>query len=194
MMKRKVLLFIILLCMIISNDVYAVSRTKAKLSKCVDGDTAKLIIKGKEEKVRFLAINTPEYEKKVEEYYGKESSEYTCKKLSNAKTIELEYDPKSEERDKYGRILAWIYVDDKLLQEELVKKGYAEIKYVYDDYLYVEKLKKLEEKAKEKKLGIWNENEKNNEEIDEKEQILSFIKDILEKISKKVLEKVENML
>ena len=95
-----------------------------------------------------------------EEFFGNEASSYTCKLLKRASSIKLEYDPKSDKVDKYDRVLAWVYVDDILVQKELVSKGYAEVKYVYDDYLYSNELKELESVAKEKKLGMWGNKEK----------------------------------
>jgi len=124
--------------------------------KCVDGDTAHFKLNGEVLKTRFLAINTPESTTK-HEFYGKEVSEYVCNKLKNATKIELEYDEESEKLDKYGRTLAWIIVDGENLQMDLVKKGYAEVKYIYGDYKYVNELKKLEKEAKSQKLGMWQD-------------------------------------
>lgn len=146
---KKILLVLLLL---IPFNIYA--KEAVVLQKCIDGDTASFNINGVEKKVRFLAINAPEYTSKIE-FYGKEASDYVCNKLTNAKKIELEYDPKSDKEDKYERVLAWIYVDDKLLQEELVEQGYVNVAYVYDDYMYVNNLCNLQDKAYENKLGIW---------------------------------------
>ena len=80
--------------MIFPFNAFANEKIDVKYSSCVDGDTAKFIINNKIEKVRFLAIDTPEtkHPTKGEEPYGKEASNYTCNKLKNAKTIEIEYD------------------------------------------------------------------------------------------------------
>lgn len=192
-MKNRVLVLMFLMIAIIPTAISAKTgdKEKVKLVKCIDGDTAVFKIGKEEEKVRFLAINTPEYSKKKKEPYGEEASTYTCDKLEQAEKIELEYDPASSKRDKYGRILAWVFVDDKLLQEELVSKGYAEVKYVYDTYKYAQRLEKKELKATEKELGIWSEKEP---EIDEKTMIINYFRGILNKITKKILEKIENML
>ena len=133
-----------------------VDREEVKLHKCVDGDTAWFILNGKEIKSRFLAINTPESTNKIEPY-GKEVSKYVCDKLTKAKKIELEYDENSDKFDKYDRYLAWIIVDGENLQMDLVNKGYAEVKYIYGDYKYLDELKKLEKEAKSKKIGIWSD-------------------------------------
>ena len=140
--------------MFIPNNVLA--KEKVSLSSCVDGDTAKFILNKKEITVRFLAINTPEIGAK-EEPYGKEASEFTCKKLKNAKKIELEYDSKSDKKDKYNRYLAWVFYDDKLLEEELIKKGLAKVDYIYANYKYVDRLRKVEETAKKNKKGMYSD-------------------------------------
>lgn len=181
-MKKKIILFISIFLLLI-NNVYA--KEKVKFKKCVDGDTIKVIIDDTEYTIRMLSIDTPEINKEKIEYYGKEASDYTCKKITNAKKIELEYDSKSDEFDKYGRLLAWVFVDDKLLQEELIEKGYAKVAYLYDDYKYNDLLKEKQEIASNKNIGVWNEEakkeyiktpqENNNEKHENIEAILITI-------------------
>lgn len=132
---------------------------EVSFSKCVDGDTAKLIIKEKEETVRFLAINTPEVKSsdKEGEPYGKEASDFTCNALKNAQKIVLEYDANSDARDKYNRVLAFVFIDGNLLEQELIKNGLAKVAYIYGDYNYVDILREEEEKAKTNKVGIWSD-------------------------------------
>lgn len=153
-MKKIVLTILLLLISV--NTVYA--KETVKFSKCVDGDTFKIKIDDKVRMVRMIAIDTPESVKNNTpvEYYGKESSEYTCKRLTNAKKIQLEYDDNSDREDKYDRIIAWVFVDGVLLQEELVKKGYAKVAYLYDDYKYTTKLQEAQELASAKEIGIWD--------------------------------------
>ena len=133
-------------------------KVKVTFSKCVDGDTAKVILNDKEITVRFLAIDTPEtkHPTKGEEPFGKEASNYTCNELKKATKIELEYDGK-DKTDKYDRHLAWMFVDNYLLQDKLIKKGYAEVAYLYDDYKYTSLLQEHETIAKLEKQGKWND-------------------------------------
>lgn len=79
-------------------------------SACVDGDTARFILKKEEIKVRMLAIDTPEtkHPTKGEEPFGQEASDFTCNKLKNAIKIILEFDDNSDKKDKYDRYLAWV--------------------------------------------------------------------------------------
>ena len=127
------------------------------LVRTVDGDTAVFLVDGKEEKIRFLAIDTPETVKentKVEEY-GVEASNYTKQLLNSAKKIKLEYE-KENDYDNYDRLLAWVFVDGKLLQEKLIEKGLAKVAYIYGDYKYTDLLYETQNKAKKNKIGIWN--------------------------------------
>lgn len=132
-------------------------KSSVTLEKCVDGDTATFNIDGESVKVRFLAIDTPEsvHPYKDVEEYGKDAGEYTCKLLTEANQIEIEYEESMSTEDKYGRKLAWIWVDDELLQESLIEVGYAQVKYIYAKYTYLDKLYEAQNDAKANKVGIW---------------------------------------
>ncbi len=131
-------------------------KVSVQLAKCTDGDTAHFMIHGEDRTVRFLAVDTPEYTKEKEPY-GKEASEFTCQMLKEADTIELEYDSGSDAQDKYGRELAWIYVDGQLLQRLLVEQGLAEVAYIYGDYAYTDELYAAQEKAQAQGIGMWSD-------------------------------------
>lgn len=152
----KKILFIILLLF----PIFVNAKEEVKFSDCVDGDTIKVVINDEIKKVRLLAVDTPESVSTKEgyEYYGKESSDYTCNLITNANLIELEYDPNSDKTDKYNRVLAWVFVDNKLLQDLLVKNGYAEVAYLYGDYKYTSILESSELIAKSENIGIWKDN------------------------------------
>lgn len=124
----------------------------------IDGDTAKFILNEEIIKVRFLGIDTPETPEspRGEEPYWEEASNFTKEKLENAKIIEIEYDENAAKKDKYDRILAWVWVDGNLLQEELVSAGLAKIYMLEDNYKYVDLLKQAQINAKNNHLGIWS--------------------------------------
>ncbi len=140
-------------------------RIEVKFNRKIDGDTAEFEINNEIIKVRFLGINTPETvdKNRGEEPYGKEASAYTEEKLKNATKIELEYDSNASEKDKYGRTLAWVFVDDSLLQKELVSNGLAETYMLQNNYRYAGVLQLAEEEAKNNKLGIWSSIEQNSD-------------------------------
>lgn len=152
----KIIIFLILSILSI-NQVNA--KEKVIFDSCVDGDTFHVIINKEKQTIRMLSVDTPEsvHTKKEVEYYGKESSEYTCNKLKNAKTIEIEYEKNSPKTDRYGRLTVWVFIDGELFQKELLENGYAKTAYLYDDYKYVEELELAEESAKTRKIGIWSD-------------------------------------
>lgn len=167
--KNPIVVTILLLTISVStyyyNNHYIYSKKTAQTIvinemevRCVDGDTFKL---GKDT-IRMLAIDTPETVKPNTpvQPYGKKASDRTCDLLSTAKNIDLKVDPGNEE-DKYNRKLAWVYVDEVLIQEILLKEGLAEIKYVQkktiDKPIY-KQLLEAEKYAKENNLGIWSNN------------------------------------
>lgn len=138
----------------ISND----QRIPADFVRHVDGDTTVLKINGKEQKVRFLLIDTPETVKpntKVQPF-GMEASKRTKELLSTASEITFEYD-KGNKTDRYGRALGYIFVDGTLLQKTLVSEGLARVAYVKEpNTKYLPELEKAEVQAKSKHLGIWS--------------------------------------
>lgn len=196
-----------------NNEVVENSETEVKeedsntlivtLEDCVDGDTARFRTANDEViKARFLAIDTPEtvHPTTGEEPFGKTASEYTCESLTNAEEIKLEYDANSDEEDNYGRKLVWVFVDETLLQNSLVSKGYAEVAYLYGDYKYTATLEESEKQAKASKLGIWSEENTTNETEEEKEETKeentsdSFINKIVDKLFAKILEYIDDLL
>ncbi|NSP41732.1 thermonuclease family protein [Enterococcus faecalis] len=138
----------------ISND----QRIPADFVRHVDGDTTVLRIDGKERKVRFLLIDTPETVKpntKVQPF-GLEASNRTKELLSTATEITFEYD-KGDKTDRYGRALGYIFVDGVLLQETLVREGLARVAYVKEpNTKHLSELEQAQEQAKSESLGIWS--------------------------------------
>ena len=106
-----------------------------------DGDTAVFMDKNTKEDIicRFLAVDSPE----IDEEGYEEAKEYTKNCLSNARNIVLELDPYSDKYDKYQRLLAWVWIDGQLLQAKLLENDLANIRYVYNDYLYTAYLNKI---------------------------------------------------
>ena len=153
-MKKILLILLLFVCVTVKAETIEVT-----FKKCVDGDTAWFIMNDEEIKVRFIGIDAPEidHEETPAEYYSLEAKAYVCNRLDNSKKIELEFDPNSDMQDKYDRFLAWVFVDDKLLQKDMVEKGFAKVAYLYDDYKYSNILIEGEKKAKHERLGIWKD-------------------------------------
>jgi micrococcal nuclease len=127
---------------------------KVVVERVVDGDT--FVIKGGE-KVRLIGINTPESvePRKPVEYYGKEASKYTQQRIEG-KTVFIQLG--STPKDKYDRVLAWVWTDDgSFLNAELVAEGYAQVYTFQDNPEHAEYLLELQRIAREEKRGLWGQ-------------------------------------
>ncbi|MBE6147650.1 MAG: thermonuclease family protein [Firmicutes bacterium] len=203
---KKILIYIMVgMILLLPGNVFAKETEIVTLDKCVDGDTANFKnSSGLVYKTRFLAIDTPETVHPTigVEAFGKEASTFTCEMLTNAKEIKLEYDENSDKEDKYGRRLAWVWVDGLLLQEEIIKNGYAEVAYLYEDYLYTSLLQDAEAVAKVEKKGMWQEQTEKVVEETEKESTKdtlrkndkTFIEDLLDNLLAQVFEYIDSLL
>ena len=128
------------------------------VSKVIDGDTLELQLGDKIEKVRLIGVNTPETvdpRRKVE-CFGREASDY-AKKILTGQKVSLEFDPSQDQRDKYSRLLAYLYLEDgSLFNLDLIKAGYA-YEYTYKKpYLYQSQFQSAEDQAQSKQLGLWS--------------------------------------
>lgn len=146
--KKSFFLFIILF-FIFSISLHA--QEYHKVTRVIDGDT--FVIENGEH-VRFIGIDTPETVKPNTpvQYYGKEASNFT-KKLLTGKKVRLDYD--FQIRDKYSRLLAYVYLDSLFVNAELARLGYARLMTIPPDTRYSKLFEKLINEAKQKKLGLW---------------------------------------
>lgn len=129
----------------------------ATVIEIVDGDTIKVKIDGKEETVRLLLVDTPETKDPNEpvQPFGPEASQFAKETLPAGKEVKLEYD--GPERDKYDRLLAYLWVGDKIFNQMLIEEGLARVAYIYDPpYTHYDVFVEAEEKAKAAKKGIWS--------------------------------------
>ena len=170
---------------------------KVSFVQCDDSKSAKFRNEDNELiNVKLLGITVPD---KTEE----ETYEYICDLLKKTDDIKLEYDESSEKTDSYGRRYAWVFVDDLLLQDILVKEGYANISSQIAEYKYMDDLKISLDEAKDKEKGIWKPDVEEKEKENDKEEtakksvwnkivtsVVSFIDGILDSI----LKFIESML
>jgi micrococcal nuclease len=147
-MKRYVLFLLLIIPLTVNaQDFYLCTRV-------VDGDTIIVRINGKKERVRIIGVVTPEtkHPKKPVQYFGKEASAFT-ERMVEGKKVRLEYD--FQKRDKYKRILAYVYLEDgTFLNAEIVKQGYG-FAYTRFSFKYLEDFRGYEREAKENKRGLW---------------------------------------
>lgn len=128
----------------------------AKVVDVVDGDTMKLAFDGREETIRLLLVDTPEtvHPSKPVQPFGPEASSFAKKTLEN-KNVQFEID--ISERDKYGRLLVYLYINGKMFNEMLIEKGLARVAYVYaPNTKYVDQFYAIQQKAQKNAVGIWS--------------------------------------
>ena len=120
-------------------------KLNVRFSYGYDGDTAIFTDEeGGEIVCRFLAVDTPEI---GEDGYS-ETKQYTASLLSSSYEVVLELDPHADRYDTYGRLLAWVWADGRLVQGKLVENGLATLRYLEDSYLYAGYLYRMEKKDK----------------------------------------------
>lgn len=130
------------------------AKLTATVTRVVDGDTIEVkLASGGTERVRLIGMDTPEVYGSVEPY-GKEASDFTKGRLSVGKQITLELDV--EVRDRYQRLLAYVFVGTELLNETIVQEGYALVYTYPPNVKYVSRFAAAQTRARESKRGLWN--------------------------------------
>ncbi|GEM63177.1 thermonuclease [Sphingobacterium faecium NBRC 15299] len=127
-----------------------------KVKRVIDGDTFVIVDQHRKDvKVRLIGIDAPETRKTSKKpvgYYGQESKAY-LKKLIDQKNVQLIFDV--GKKDRYGRLLAYVYVNRRFVNADLLRKGYAVTYTVPPNVKYAEYFVKLEQKARINETGLW---------------------------------------
>lgn len=141
------------------------------VKKVFDGDTFEIEFGGKSEKVRMLGIDTPEKwasdkfdrdsertgkDKETIKKLGTLSSEFTTR-LIGGKKVTLEPDAKGDDKDKYGRLLRYVYLEDgTFVNLKIVEEGYANAYRKFNVSKQSEFIE-AERVAREKRKGLWGD-------------------------------------
>lgn len=124
----------------------------------VDGDTIKVSINGKTETVRLIGVDTPETKdpRKPVQCYGPQATS-RMQHYVQSKNVRLESDPSQGDRDKYGRLLRYVHLQDgRNVGYHMILDGAAH-EYTYNKpYKYQKLFKEAERIAKQKKVGLWS--------------------------------------
>jgi micrococcal nuclease len=130
-----------------------------KVSKVIDGDTLDIDMNGKTERIRLIGMDTPETvdPRKVVQCFGKEASD-KAKEMLIGKMISIEADNSQGERDKYDRLLRYVYLEDgTFFNKYMIAEGYAhEYTYQSNPYKYQLDFKEAEKQARETEKGLWS--------------------------------------
>lgn len=164
-MLKRTLLFVVVVIAIAgvvyrARDIGPVVTGDGMTAICervVDGDTIKLF---GGERVRYIGVDTPEtvHPRKPVQPFGHEASEYN-RELVEGRQVRIEMDVR--ERDRYGRLLGYVYVRDKATGEELfvnaelLRAGYARVMTIPPDVRHADEFLALEREARKQRRGLW---------------------------------------
>lgn len=141
-----------------SANIVAPSRVAALVLAVIDGDTLEVQIGTQTERVRLIGIDTPEtrHPTRGVECFGREATRRTTEFAAGAQ-VQLEADPSQDDRDRYRRLLRFVWLPDgQLLNEQLVAEGFA-FEYTYDAaYAYQARFRAAQQTARTEGRGLWS--------------------------------------
>lgn len=121
-----------------------------------DGDTITVDMNGVTERIRFIGVDTPETQdpRTSVQCFGKAASEFT-KSFIGSHPVRLEADPANTNRDRYNRLLRYVYLPDgRLVNAEIIRQGYG-FAYVLFPFSKLEEFRAYEQQARKNNLGLW---------------------------------------
>jgi len=129
----------------------------ATVVRVTDGDTIRVRVGGKEERVRYIGVDTPESVKPDTpvQCFAKKASDFN-KSLVAGRQVRLVQDV--EARDRYGRLLAYVYrkSDGLFVNAELVRRGYARTLTIPPNVRFAKRFSTLARQAREDGKGLWS--------------------------------------
>ena len=122
----------------------------------VDGDTVEL---ADGRLLRYIGIDTPEVRRKQDgrwivepEPFGEAASAFN-RQLVQGKRVRLEYDVQTQ--DRFGRLLAYVYVGDQMVNAELLRAGFAQPLTIPPNVTYADTFRALAQEARRAQRGLW---------------------------------------
>jgi micrococcal nuclease len=142
------------LALLLTASVASAASLEGTVVRVVDGDTIHVRVAERVEKVRYIGVNTPEvhHPRKGEEPGGRAAMAVN-RTLVDGRRVRLETDVRP--RDRYGRLLAYVWVGDVMINAELVRRGYAQVMTVPPNVRHQELFVKLQRDAREAERGLW---------------------------------------
>jgi micrococcal nuclease len=129
----------------------------AKVVRITDGDTIHVLIADKYETIRLIGINAPELkDPDPQKKCWADQAKAKADQMLSGMTVQLEADPTQSDRDKYQRLLRYVWWNGADFNLWMIQKGYA-AEYTYDKpYKYQKEFKAAQEQAVKDKWGIWD--------------------------------------
>lgn len=142
--------------LVIASREPSIIPSETRVVRVVDGDTIVVQIKGVQEKVRFIGVDTPETvdPRGSVQCFGEEASAFTKSILEN-QVVRLESDSSQGDRDKFGRLLRYVYHGDTLINKKIIIAGYGHEYTYHVPYMYQEEFREAEILARKSQRGLW---------------------------------------
>jgi micrococcal nuclease len=144
----------VLLVALLASAVLGQTTLEGTVVRVVDGDTVHVRLGDRVEKVRYIGVNTPEvhHPRKGEEPGGREAAAVN-RALVEGRRVRLELDV--QPRDRYGRLLAYVWIGDLMVNAELVRRGYAQVMTVPPNVRHQQLFIALQRDARTANRGLW---------------------------------------
>ncbi|MGH1342524.1 MAG: thermonuclease family protein [Nannocystales bacterium] len=128
----------------------------ARLVRVTDGDTIVVTVDGKQERVRLIGIDTPEtkHSPRGAEPLADEATA-ALRTLLRRHPLRLRLRLDAEERDRYGRLLAYVYANGVFVNEAMVRDGWARALRIPPNVRHAKTFDRLADEARRRRLGIW---------------------------------------
>ena len=155
-MRHALALSMILLATAVPTSAWTepASMREATVVHVDDGDTIDVRVDGRAERVRYIGIDAPEIAHDgVGGARGGEAATRLNRALLGGRHVRLELD--RERRDRYGRLLAYVWVGDAMINVEMVRRGYARVLTIPPNVRYERWFARAEAEAQAAHLGLW---------------------------------------
>ena len=169
MSKSGLLLLVVGLALFIPSKLDAADKIKVVLLEVIDGDTLRVKYNKREVKLRLIGIDAPETHENEKAFkeakrtgrdvraitaLGDSAERFLASVIRKGAEVELEFD--RDRRDKYDRLLAYVYLPNgEMLNEKIIASGYAKLLTIPPNTRYLERFRRGYDQARAKRVGLW---------------------------------------
>ena len=155
-LARPLAPLLVVLALALALPALAQSALEGTVVRVVDGDTIHVRLGERLEKVRYIGVDTPElhHPTRGQEPGGRTAAAVNGQ-LVSGRRVRLELDAQS--RDRFGRLLAYVWVDATMVNAELVRRGVAQVMTVPPNVRYQALFVRLQREAREAGRGLWRD-------------------------------------
>jgi micrococcal nuclease len=146
---------LVLLLLVLASSTASAGSIEGTVVRIIDGDTIDVQLADRVEKIRYIGVNSPEIHHPIKgvEPGGREAAEAN-RRLVDGHRVRLELDVRT--RDRYGRLLAYVWAGATMVNAELIRLGYAQVMTVPPNVRYQKLFVRLQREARDANRGLWH--------------------------------------